>query len=276
MATIKLQQNRINPLVLPVILSKELGFFEKHQVEVDLELADNFVFQGKNAFLTGEVDAQMGDTTFFFYYLKDGKEAVITSTLTRTIQLAGYNNYMEKENLNAGISQTGLFRFFVDTYLKNQLPPLTYIFINNTYERIEALQTKKIDCLVAIEPFISTVLEIPETKTIWHSKDIDACYVMWCFDKQFTENNPEDVKNFHLALEEAGQYFNQQTSLEKVKLIETYCHLPKEKAAAFSDFEFEPQKNYAEKDFVLLQDWLFEQQEINKKIAPEQGLFSTF
>ncbi len=276
MATIRLQQNRINPLVLPVILAKELGFFKKFSVEVDLELADNFIFQGKKAFLNGEVDAQMGDTTFFFYYLKDGKEAVITSTLTRPIQLAGFSNLNEKEEVNVGISQNGLFKFFVDTYLKNKLPSLSYTYINNTYERIEALTNKKIDALVAIEPFISTVLEIPETEVIWHSKDIDACYVMWCFDKYFVKENPNDVKNFHLALEEAGIYFNNQTSEQKIKLLETYCHLPHEKAVIFADFEFEAQQNYSKDDFILCQDWLFNQNEINKKIAPEEGLFKTF
>ena len=276
MATIRLQQNRINPLVLPVILGKELGYFDKHHVDVSLDLADNFVFQGKNAFLEGEVDAQMGDTTFFFYYLKDGKDAVITSTLTRTIQLVGYQGWQNLDTFNVGISRTGLFRFFMDTYLKNLFPKTSYTYVNNTYERIEALTQHKIDALVAIEPFVTTVLQTPETEVIWHSNEIDACYVMWCFDKQFTLDHPVDVKNFHLALEEAGQFFNQQTPDEKVSLLETYCSLPKEKATIFKDFSFEEQQNYSASDFDLCQDWMYEAGEINHKILAKDGLFKSF
>ena len=276
LATIRLQQNRINPLVLPLILAEELKLFQKHHVSVDLQLADDFVFQGKSAFLEGEVDAQMGDTTFFFYYLRDGKKAVITSTLTRTIQLAGEANWHELPELTVGISRTGLFRFFVDTYLKTSLPKVNYTYINNTYERIEALNNKEINALVAIEPFITTVLNQPNREIIWHSNEIDSYYVMWCFDEQFVLNNPTDVRNFHLALEEAAVFFNEQTSEEKIDLLMKHCKLPKEKAQIFSDFEFEPQKNYSQNDFNLCQDWMYANQEIDKKIAPEEGLFQTF
>ncbi|MEG2709084.1 MAG: ABC transporter substrate-binding protein [Vagococcus sp.] len=276
MAVIRLQQNRINPLVLPIILAQELGFFDEFSVQVDLDLAENFVFQGKSAFLEGEVDAQMGDTTFFFYYLKDGKKAMITSTLTRTIQLAGTTDWQKKTPLTVGISQNGLFRFFIDTYLGELLPNVSYTFINNTYERIQALMACEIDALVAIEPFITTVLNQPNTEIIWHSNQLDACYVMWCFDADFVKNHPDDVRHFHQALEKAGQYFNQQTSLEKVALLETHCHLPKEKALIFSDFEFEPQQNYSSSDFTLCQDWMHDQQEITEKITPEEGVFHTF
>lgn len=276
MATIRLQQNRINPLVLPLILAQELGIFEKHHVSVSLELADDFIFQGKSAFLEGEIDAQMGDTTFFFYYLKDGKKAVITSTLTRTIQLVGYKNWQHLKEMTVGINRTGLFRFFVDTYLNESLPKTNYAFINNTYERIEALNNKKIDALVAIEPFVSQVLATSDSEVIWHSSELDACYVMWCFDKQFTEENPEDVKNFHLALEEAADYFNQKSASEKIDLLIQYCHLPKEKAETFKSFSFEAQQNYSEKDFDLCQDWLLDNQEINHKIPAKDGIFKTF
>lgn len=275
-ATIRLQQNRINPLVLPVILAKERGIFEKHDVDVMLELADDFIFQGKAAFLNGEVDAQMGDTTFFFYYLKDGKDAVITSTLTRTIQLAGYKNSKYLTDFRVGINRTGLFRFFAETYLYDVLPKTSYVYINNTYERMEKLKAHQIDGLVAIDPFISEVLAIPDTEVIWHSNELDACYVMWCFDANFVKENPQDVKNFHLALEEAQSYFNHQTSEEKINLLTNYCHLPIEKAQAFAEFNYEEQRNYSELDFMLLQEWLFKSQEIVGKISPTKGIFKTF
>lgn len=276
MATIRLKQNRINPLVLPVILANELGFFKHYQVDVNLELADDFIFNGKSDFLDGEVDAQMGDTTFFFYYIKEGKKTVITSTLTRTIQLVGYNNWKQLDNFRVGINRTGLFRFFYDTYLKNDLPTTSYHWINNTYDRIDALKNHKIDALVAIEPFVSTVLRLPNTGVLWHSKDIDACYVMWCFDERFVKENPQDVRNFHLALEDAARYFNKQTSERKIDLLMDYCHFDLDKASSFNQFFFEPQHNYSPKDFNLCQQWMLENDEINFTISESQGIFETF
>lgn len=275
-ATIRLQQNRINPLVLPVILAQELNLFEKHGVSVQLELADDFIFQGKAAFLEGHVDAQMGDTSFFFYYLKDGKKAVITSTLTRTIQLVGYKHANLLTDFRVGINRTGLFKFFLETYLYDCLPKTSYVYINNTYERMEKLKNHEIDGLVAIDPFVSEALTIPETEVIWHSNELDACFVMWCFDSDFVKENPKDVKNFHLALEEAQHLFNRQTPEEKVALLVEHCHLPMEKAQVFTEFSYEEQQNYSELDFMLLQEWLYRNKEIDSKLSPENGIFKTF
>ncbi len=276
MNTIRLQQNRMNPLVLPVILAKELGIFDNYQVSVDLTLSDDFVFNGKKAFLENQVDAIMGDTTFYFYYQNEGKEAMITSTLTRTIQLVGVTNWQDLPELTVGINRTGLFRFFVDTYLNTLLPPTSYHFINNTYERMAALENGDIQALVAIEPFITQVLSQENTEIIWHSNEIDACFVMWCFDKRFIERFPQTVKNFHLALEDAAHYFNSKTNQEKISLIAQHCKLDHKKAKTYESFVFEPQQNYSVHDFNLCQNWMLNTLEITKKTTSDEGIFKTF
>lgn len=276
MTRIRLQQNRMNPLVLPLILAQEEGFFKERQVDVHLELSDSFVFSGNKPFLTNDVDAIMGDTTFFFYYLNEGKKAVITSTLTRTIQLVGYQDWQSLPLLTVGINRTGLFRFFLDTYLSDYLPPTTYSYINNTYQRIEALNQHDIQALVAIEPFVSQIHEELDTTLIWHSNEIEACYVMWCFDENFAHQHPEVIRHFHLALEDAARFFNEQSPSEKISLIETHCGLQPTHAKSFEHFTFEPQANYSPKDFMLCQKWLHDNGEISDLIDSETGIFKTF
>ena len=79
MNQINLQLIKKNPLTLQVLLAEKLGLFAKHQVTVNLSTTEDFTFNGNNPFFNGESDAMVGDTTFFFYMLKRGKKAVITS-----------------------------------------------------------------------------------------------------------------------------------------------------------------------------------------------------
>ena len=277
MNTIHLHQNRMNPLVLPLILAQELDLFTAHGVTVDLQLSDTFIFNGKEEFLNNKVTGMMGDTTFFFYYLEEGKKAKITSTLTRTIQLVGKKTWASLDTLTVGINRTGLFRFFQDTYLTSLLPPTDYAWINNTYERMTALKQDDIQALVAIEPFVSHILgEQEDTEVIWHSNTLDACYVMWCFDAEFVEAYPESIKGFHLALSEAEHYFNTQPSEEKIQLLKTHCQLTDKQALTFADFQFEPSRNYSPQDYTLCQNWMLDNNEITQKTPISKGLFQPY
>lgn len=275
MAVIRLHQNRINPLVLPVIFAKELGIFEKNGVEVDLRLADNFIFRGKEEFLNKEVDAVMGDTTFFFDYLEANKEVTITSTLTRTIQIVKKKE-AKVSQLNVGVNRNGLFRFFVDTFLADELKEACYTWINNTYERMEAMKQGKINALVAIDPFIGQVLREQEAEVYWHSNQVNGTFVMWCFDADFVKQYPEEVKNFHQSLEEAASLFNRWSKEEKIANCQTLANYSEKAAQEFSNFLFEPQTNYAEKDFELLQNWLVENHEIAQLYSAKEHIFETF
>ncbi|WEG73673.1 ABC transporter substrate-binding protein [Vagococcus intermedius] len=274
MAIIRLHQNRINPLVLPVILAKELGFFDKRKVEVELRLADDFVFQGKNEFLLGEVDAVMGDTTFFFYYLEEGKQAKITSNLTRTIQLVDNGMTDDETTFVVGVNRRGLFRFFQQYFMPEQLKNASLKWLNNTYERMEAMRKGEINSLVAIEPFIADVQTEFNSRVVWHSNQIEHYFVMWCFDSQFVEENPQTVRHFHEALEEASSYFNQLSAEDKVITYQTYAKVPLAKAEAMSQFNFEEQKNYQSDDFNLCQKWMKDEGEISQLYEAERYIFA--
>lgn len=273
MAVIKLHQNRVNPLVLPVILADQLGMFKKQQVTVDLRLAETFQFNGKSEFMTGEVDAMMGDTTFFFYYLKDGKYAKITSNLTRTIQIVGNQDVTAETALQIGVNRKGLFRFFQEHFLTGQLKKAQVVWLNNTFERIQAMRDKKINGLVAIEPFITDVLIEFQGEVLWHSKDIPHYFVMWCFAGQFIDEHPQTVRNFHLALSEAAEYFNQLSPSAKVSCCRDIAGYSQDLADRMSDFVFEEQGNYQVEDFDLCQKWLFKEGEISELYEASDYLF---
>ena len=88
----------------------------------------------------------VGDTTFFFYMLKRGKKAVITSDLTRTIHLVGGPELpTDLTHLKIGANRTGLLRLFLENDLKDMIPNAEIVWINNSYERLEALSKGDID-----------------------------------------------------------------------------------------------------------------------------------
>ena len=130
MNQINLQLIKKNPLTLQVLLAEKLGLFAKHQVTVNLSTTEDFTFNGNNPFFNGESDAMVGDTTFFFYMLKRGKKAVITSDLTRTIHLVGGPELpTDLTHLKIGANRTGLLRLFLENDLKDMIPNAEIVWI---------------------------------------------------------------------------------------------------------------------------------------------------
>lgn len=262
MVKINLNLIKKNPLSLTSILADKQGIFKKYNIDMNLYLDEDFLFNGNIEFLEGRSDAMMGDTTFFFYMLEKGKRAVITSNLTRTINLVGGKNLPDNLNeIRVGVNRKGLFRLFLENDLKDIISNPKIVWINNTYDRIQALNNGEIDALVAIEPFVSKVVN-NGGKIIWDSRNSDKNLVMWCFDEDFYNNNEEAVKNFHKALNEAAEVFNNSSANEKVNYFMEYCGFPKEIAEDFKNFTFEINGDYRKEDFDICQEWMYREGEI--------------
>ena len=277
MAIIRLHQNRVNPLVLPVILAQELGYFADQQVEVDLRLAETFRFSSQDEFLQGDVDGIMGDTSFFFYYLEKKKQALITANLTRTIQIVGAQGVTPAtEELVIGVNRTGLFRFFQQRFLTGPLAQAEVKWLNNTFERIDALRQGEINGLVAIEPFIAQVLAEFAGEVLWHSRQIPHYFVMWCFDQPFVQEHPRTIRGFHQAIEAAAQDFNALSGDEKERQCLQVAGYTAEAARGMRDFMFEAQANYQGADFDMLQAWMFAEGEISQLHQSTDCIFNTF
>ena len=263
MQTIHFNHNKKNPLVIPILIAKSKGFFINKGLEVKLDLAEDFTFDGNKPFLDGSSDAMMGDLTFFFYMLEQGKEAVLTSNLTRTIHLVGRKGLEPPyKGIKVGVNRKGLFRLYLENDLKDIVPEAEIVWINNSYERIQALESGEIDALVAIEPFV-TDLTNKGHKVIWSTKDSDKNLVMWAFDKTFYENHTESVKVFHEALEEAQNLFNHLSGEEKIQLCQELGY-PEGFAARMVNFQFEKQGAIRLEDFNLCMEWMHREGEISK------------
>lgn len=264
MVKINLNLIKNNPLSLTAILADKQRIFKKHGIDMNLYLDEDFFFKGNVEFLEGRSDAMMGDTTFFFYMLEKGKKAVITSNLTRTINLVGKKEVKKDlEGIRVGVNRAGLFRLFLENDLKDIIKNSKIVWINNTYDRIKALQKGEIDALVAIEPFVSKIVN-EGGEVIWNSRNSDKNLVMWCFDEEFYNNNSEGVKKFHKALNEAARIFNNSSEEDKVNYFMEFCGYSEEVAQGFKDFTFEISNNYQKDDFDLCQEWMYREGEIKK------------
>ena len=264
METLNINLIKSNPLSIPTILAERLNIFEKYGVKVNLELQEDFTFKPNSDFLEGKTDAMMGDTTFYFYMLEQGKKAKITSNLTRTIFLVGRKGIkLGEDGIRVGVNRKGLFRLFAENDIKDMLPNYKITWINNTFDRMEALRNNEIDALVAIEPFVSQVLDVGG-EIIWNSRNSDKNLVMWCFGTDVIKEKKEAIRNFYKALAEAEEIYNNATQEERVKLCVEVCEYKEEKAIKFKDFTFEKVSNYSHKDFELCQEWMFRNGEISK------------
>ncbi|MGL5314652.1 MAG: ABC transporter substrate-binding protein [Peptostreptococcaceae bacterium] len=275
MRNINLRLTKINPLTMPVIIAKEMGVFDKFNINVNLKLDEDFTFDGNKDFLEGRADAMVGDITFFFYMLEKGKNAIVTSNLTRTIQIVGKNYPKDLKNLKVGVNRAGLFRLYLENDLKDILPGAEPVWLNNTYDRIKALEKGEIHALVAIEPFISNIID-NGGEIIWKSINSDKNLVMWAFDKDFYNDNKELVKDFHKALEEAQNIFNSSTEEEKYNMSVKFAGYNEKLATRMKSFVFEMQDNFRCEDFNLCQEWMFREKEITKTYDSKDYVASVF
>lgn len=253
-----------NPLSVPVIMAEKMGIFKKNNVEVNLSVQEDFKFQGKSPYMEGFSDAVMGDLTFFFYFLEKGKMSVLTSNLTRTIHLIARKGLGQKrDKLVVGANRTGMLRMFLENDLKNVLTNTEIVWINNTYDRIEAFNKGEIDALVAIEPFIDELVE-QGGELIYSTRNSKENMVMWCFDEEYYNNNEDDVKAFHKSIEEAQQVFNKMSEEEKYDLGIKVIGYDEISATRLKKFEFEKSAAVSKDDFETCMSWMYENFEISK------------
>lgn len=264
MKQINIYHTKKNPLIIPVLMADIRGLFRKRDIDVRLNLAEDFSFDGNKAFLEGTSDAMIGDLTFFFYMLEQGKKAVLTSNLTRTIHLVGRKGLTSLEGIKVGVNRKGLFRLYLENDLKTLLPNPQIVWINNSYERMAALEAGEIDALVAIEPFVTDLTDKGHT-IIWSSRESDKNLVMWAFDEAFYEAKPEVVAAFHDALEEAVQLFNELSPSEKVMVCHKELGYPEDFAKRMAHFKFEGQAAVTLEDFNLCMEWMYREKEINHR-----------
>lgn len=250
-----------NPLVIPILIAKKKGLFEKHGLNMTLNLLEDFNFGGPSSFMQGTSDGVMGDVTFYFYFREQGKEAVITSTLTRTIQLIGRKDItLPAKGLKVGVNRKGLFRLYLEHDLGALLQDVEIRWYNNTYERMAALEAGEIDALVAIDPFAYSLTQ-KGYKILWHSKDSDKNMVMWAFDKTYYETHKLAISAFYKATAEAIKLFNACLAEEKEVLAQSVGY-NKQLAMGIKDLEFEEEVTYSKEDFELCEAWMYREKEI--------------
>ncbi|MGL4850734.1 MAG: ABC transporter substrate-binding protein [Clostridium sp.] len=251
-----------NPLSIPFILGEKLNLLGK----VNLDIIEDFKFCGENPYTSGKSELMIGDITFFFYALEKGIDSVITSNLTRTIHLVLKNGKkITDENLKIGVNRTGMFRLFLEKGLKDCLPNCEIVWINNTFERIEALRKGKIDGLIAINPFIDRIENENLGKVVWSLKEEKENLVMYCFRRSYYEKNKIAIKEFHKGIRKAGKIYNNMTLEEKRKFLDEDMRYEEKYRNKILSFEFEEEKDFKEEDFLICMNWMLRNKEIKKE-----------
>ncbi|MGL5417269.1 MAG: hypothetical protein ACRDAU_16495 [Clostridium sp.] len=256
-----------NPLSIAIILGKKIGLFKN----LNLSIIEDFKFIGENPYIEGKSDLMIGDITFFFYALEKGKESIITSTLTRTIHLVIKEGVgLNEKNLKIGVSRNGLFKLLLEKDLKEKLNEPKIVWIDNTFERIEALKKGEIQGLIAINPFVD-IIEYEEIGQVrWSLRDSDKKLVMYCFDKDYYENNIREIQEFHFGVRKASKIYNNMAFEEKEKFLGEDMNYIKEYQRKFVNFTFEEEEDFKEEDFNLCKEWMIREGKIEKDYKYEE------
>lgn len=247
---IKLQLLDRNPLTLQPLLAKELGLFDKYDLDVEITLIDKLP-----RFNMDEVTANVGDVTRIFNLIHDGIEMVVTSTLTKTMKMIIVNDYQERAKLHiisATTQSLGIYAsevietLGIDAYLDDY---------GNLQERLEALENNRVDGACMIAPFLNKFIN-DGYKVVFDGKNHESNFTCWAFKKSFATNNREKVLNFHQALNEAGDYFNKLSKQERLEIAKKHLKVAQWDEEMYLNFEFDRDYEYSFQDLEKCFKWL--------------------
>lgn len=277
MQPIRINLMRTNHLALPVLIAQQEKIFKKNDVLVEINLQKT-LYEQKDAFFNGDVDAMIGDLTRLLSFIDQGKKVKITSTLTRTLKIVAnkkFDKLEELNNLKIGVNAYQSLGLYLEEFINQYQLNLKVIDYQDAYLRLDDMLNKKIDMLIAIEPFASKIVN-QGGQIVYSGLESDHYYIMWAFREAYYNQNKEHVKRFHQSLNEANKFFNNLSQPQKIKAFIKYANFDQKQASQVNDLIFEQDIKFEEQDFERCQKWLKRKQKLDKLYDPKEYIVDVF
>ncbi len=257
-----------NPLSLQPLIAQNKGFFEKNNVEVDINMIDYLP-----QFDMSKNTANVGDVTRIFESIHNGIDLVITSDLTETMKIILIDDYKEKEELTIICSEEQSLRIYTEYFFKKKYIQYKILTNVNPAERLSLLNKKMVDGACLIEPFIFFQQSNGYT-VVYEGKNHKHNYTCWAFKKDYAVKNREKVLAFHKSLNEATEYFNNLDKEEKLNYAHKLMKFDKNLNNYYSNLIFEKDKQYKFEDLKVAYDWKVNRNSKFKNININNIIFS--
>jgi NitT/TauT family transport system substrate-binding protein len=210
---------------IPIILAKEKGFFEKSGVNVELTTFTspndrNVAVQAK------KLDGIIADTMTALTLYEGNFKMKITSDINEDFKLltspkSGIDSFEKLNNKKVSIVPNFVLEYIMDEMAKKNNIKYQTVVIPSFQARFEALLSDQIDGVIFTEPQ-STLLVSKGAKVLATSKEYKLKAGTILFDEAVLSGQPNSVKNFYKAYNEAVEYINKTDAKEYGEILTKY------------------------------------------------------
>ena len=210
---------------IPIIIAKEQGFFEKEGVNV--EVMPFFAPNDRNiAVQANKVDATIGDIMTSLAFHEAGLNMKITSDINEDFKLltspkSGIDTFEKLDGKDVSIVPNFVLEYIMDKMAEKNNIKYNVVTIPQFNARFEALLADKIDGVIFTEPQ-ATLLASKGAYVLASSEEVGIKAGTLLFNEKTLNNNPEEVKAFYRAYNNAIEYINTADPSEYSEVLKEY------------------------------------------------------
>jgi NitT/TauT family transport system substrate-binding protein len=254
---------------VPLAVAREKGFFEKHNVHVDIQK-----FYSANdrdaAFQSGNIDGTVIDYTGAILQKAGGVDLKITSACNATFCLlttqADIHQISDLQHKKIGVSRNTVIDFCVEMALQSVQLSATDIEkqeINKIPIRFEMMLKGQSDATVLPDPFI-TIAASKGAKSIVSMEDLGYAVTGIMFQSKAINQKTNEINAFYQAYNEAVEYICSHTVEDIQTILVDEIGFPETLLQSVKLPSYTPAKMPEDNDIQVVIYWLKE-----KKLIPD-------
>lgn len=208
--------------VLPMIVAQEEGLYEKYGLDVEI-IPVSSAPERDQLIAAGQVDAVMNELTSVMFLNKDGIQVqAVRYARTATADQALFSIMAGKDSgvvdvqglkgQSIGISEGTVIEYLTDRLLTAEgfaESDLNYVAVPKIPDRMSLLSSGELKGATLPEPFVTLSKQEGAVTALDDTSHPEYSFSIITFTKAFIDENPDAVKAFLAAVEEAVEMINQ-------------------------------------------------------------------
>ena len=269
---------------LPMYVAEGEGLFEKHNIILEF-IPVGSAAERDQIMAAGQADSMINDTVSTLFYNKDQTQIQnvrFARTATETtpqyhILASSQSGITTAEGLKGveiGISQGTVIEYVTDRLLQAegfQPGEIKTVAVPNIAERMTLLGSGELGAATLPDPFPALAMQSGAVDVLNDSKHPEYGYSVISFRKPFIDQNPEAVRGFLAAIEEAVELINADPAKYQDMLVEQKL-VPAPVAGSYSIPPYPKADVPSQSQWQDVLDWAKEKGLLDKDVSYESSV----
>ena len=257
---------------IPLVIAKEKGYFEQQGINLDLQIFK--AAKDRDAALQAkELDGVLADEVAMSIYQNSGINMQITGATNGVYTLvagkdSGIDSITDLKGKKMGISERTMMDYLADyiaTENGMEAKDIEKIAIPAMPARLEALRNNQIDAAILPAPF-NDIAIADGSKEITKIYNSEIMISSLGFLQDIIDSNPDAIKGFYKAYNEAIEYVNNTDISEYEDIVISTVGYSEDARGNIVLPEFKLNYLPSEERVQAVFDWSFENKIIDKKL----------